>query len=374
MSIRIEKNWYFFGKPMVIYLCPCCEGELKSPIEDIGKEDTCPECNAAFEVPGTVEYQAYLDARIKKKTEVNAKEKFVDLGCNNEPDESKPTGFYKPIKLSTVPFNYEKEVDERIYYYNKFKYFAPILNQNPNVVLGVSIKECPYCEELLTKKECLNCGKPYRSRSSVLDYTIWVNIREEWAQPIDEQRAIRDGWHQGYLEAIRLRESIKDVLVAKGQNDNLEKNVEYFALEREKDKYAKNWFWGFYVSAVYQQAVILRDMGKTMEALEKFIEQVYLDLNGPNNFPSFEIEPTPQELRVMKKEFKLWEKEFSSMTHAFEIESHATALGLHKEELKDLFIKIATYTKDRVKCPLKPITAFNKVWKEIKEDYMSLGE
>jgi hypothetical protein len=66
MGIRIEKAWYYFGSPIVIYPCPCCDHELKSPVADIGQEDTCSECDQGFEVPGDVEYQAYVDARKPK--------------------------------------------------------------------------------------------------------------------------------------------------------------------------------------------------------------------------------------------------------------------------------------------------------------------
>lgn len=63
MGVRIEKSWYFFGSPIVIYSCPNCEGELKSPVADIGNEDVCPECDCTFVVQGNAEYQAYLDSR-----------------------------------------------------------------------------------------------------------------------------------------------------------------------------------------------------------------------------------------------------------------------------------------------------------------------
>jgi len=66
MGIRIEKSYYFFGSPIVIYPCPNCGHELKSPVADIGNEDTCSECDQLFEVPGDVEYQIYVDARKPK--------------------------------------------------------------------------------------------------------------------------------------------------------------------------------------------------------------------------------------------------------------------------------------------------------------------
>lgn len=66
MGIRIEKSYYFFGSPIVIYPCPNCRHELKSPVADIGNEDSCSECDQLFEVPGDVEYQIYVDARKPK--------------------------------------------------------------------------------------------------------------------------------------------------------------------------------------------------------------------------------------------------------------------------------------------------------------------
>ena len=209
---------------------------------------------------------------------------------------------------------------------------------------------------------------------------MWVNIREEWVQPIDEQRAKRDGWHESYLQGVRLRASIKDVLVARNgeavtswptqiiRSESIDKASEYLALEIEREEFARRHLWGLYRNATLDQAVILRkEQDLTKETLAKFIELVYLDLNGPSNFLPTNVEPTPEVIREWKKISKEWNKDFSDMVFADQIIDHANSLGLSKKELKETFIHIATDIKQRFGCPLNPITAFNKVWKECGE-------
>ena len=363
MGIRIEKSWYFFGSPIVIYPCPNCDHELKSPVGDIGKGDACPECHHSFVVPGETQFQIYTALRAKRPTKLDCPPtvKSEDIDNTRHSD-----GFYKAIILKTRSFSFDREVDDRIRYYGRFKYFAPILNQNPKIVLGVPGNTCPYCEQKLQKKKCVNCGKSHRSRSSVQDYKIWVNIREEWVQPIDEQRAIRDGGHVGYLERVRLRAAIKDVLVASGNIDYLEENTEYLALERERAEYARLKQWGSYTSAAADQGTALEKQGKTKEALEKFMEHVYIDLNGPSNAGICHDNVAYQKELLLHH--KSWDKEFSDAALASVVFDLADHLELSKSDIKDLFLRVAEETRARIKTPIKPSTAFNKLWKERGEE------
>ena len=58
-SYRVKKT--LFG-PLLDYQCPHCSAELKSTLSDAGQNDTCPHCERAFVVPGTVERQQ-IEAR-----------------------------------------------------------------------------------------------------------------------------------------------------------------------------------------------------------------------------------------------------------------------------------------------------------------------
>ncbi len=57
-SIEIKKP--LLGKPVVSYGCPNCDTLLKSPVDDIGKPDSCPDCGRQFVVPGGQEWQQIL--------------------------------------------------------------------------------------------------------------------------------------------------------------------------------------------------------------------------------------------------------------------------------------------------------------------------
>lgn len=379
MDIRIGKSYYFFGSPIVIYPCPNCDHELKSPVSDIGTEDACPECNNSYLVPGEAELQIYTALKAKRSTKLDCP---PTVKAEHKDNTRHSDGFYKTITLKTRSFSFDQEVDDRIRYYCRFKYFAPILNQNPKIVLGVPGNTCPYCEQKLQKKKCVNCGRSHRSRSSVQDYKLWVNIREEWVQPIDEQRAKRDGGHESYLEGVRLRAAIKDVLVARNgeavtawpsrviKTESIDNASEYLALERERVEFARRHEWGGYTCATLGQAEILsKEQDMTKETLAKFIEQVYLDLNGPSNLLPINVEPTPEEIREWKKISKEWDKEFSDMVFGDHILEYADSLGISKNELKELFVRITTEMKQRFGCPLNPVTAFNRVWKECGEGY-----
>ena len=60
-------------------------------------------------------------------------------------------------------------------------------------------------------------------------------------------------------------------------------------------EFARRHEWGGYTCATLGQAEILsKEQDMTKETLAKFIEQVYLDLNGPSNLLPINVEPTPE--------------------------------------------------------------------------------
>lgn len=60
------------GDEYVIYECPNCDASLNSPIDEIGIQDTCPECDSPFIVPGTEHLEARRNAARLKKEEAEA--------------------------------------------------------------------------------------------------------------------------------------------------------------------------------------------------------------------------------------------------------------------------------------------------------------
>ncbi len=52
-SYRKKKTRW--GGRSIIYRCSQCQGDLESALDEAGKEDHCPQCGAAFDVPGRYE-------------------------------------------------------------------------------------------------------------------------------------------------------------------------------------------------------------------------------------------------------------------------------------------------------------------------------
>lgn len=52
---RVEIKKGLFGGRSVGYDCPNCKARLTSPLDDAGKQDSCPDCGARFVVPGVEE-------------------------------------------------------------------------------------------------------------------------------------------------------------------------------------------------------------------------------------------------------------------------------------------------------------------------------
>jgi tellurium resistance protein TerD len=79
---RIEIKKGLFGRLSVGYDCPHCRAPLKSPLDDAGKSDQCPDCGTRLIVPGTQErdrIQAENEAAAQKRIEEKALAQQRDL-------------------------------------------------------------------------------------------------------------------------------------------------------------------------------------------------------------------------------------------------------------------------------------------------------
>jgi hypothetical protein len=69
-AMQVTKN--LFGRYSIKYDCPQCKSRLTSPLNDAGKPDNCPDCGAAFLVPGVDERKKVLAERERKLAERRA--------------------------------------------------------------------------------------------------------------------------------------------------------------------------------------------------------------------------------------------------------------------------------------------------------------
>ena len=237
--------------------------------------------------------------------------------------------------------------------------------------MGVPSDTCPYCGLESKKATCKHYAQTAGSRSSVQDYKVWVKIRDEWAQTIDEQRTGGIGYplHNSYLEGIRLRAAIMDVLVAAGETNGAETKAELLALDRERREYAKPWLWGLYCSATMEQAKCLdtyakknhgEDSTRDRLALEKFMEVCYLDLNGANN-----SNPKYARDRELLRLSPPWDRKMADAPMACCIADRRGDMS--KDDVKRLFLEVAERVQKEVDCPVKPTTAWNKLVKAMRD-------
>jgi uncharacterized Zn finger protein (UPF0148 family) len=70
MTSRFVIKKGLLGGHSVAYECPKCSTGLKSPLDEAGKSDTCPQCGTQFVVPGTEERD-----RIRQEEQVAKLEK-----------------------------------------------------------------------------------------------------------------------------------------------------------------------------------------------------------------------------------------------------------------------------------------------------------
>jgi hypothetical protein len=71
-NFKIRKGW--LGGHVITYECPACCVSLKSPIDEAGKSEACPHCQAPFVVPGIEERNRIWaeQADIERQNQVRA--------------------------------------------------------------------------------------------------------------------------------------------------------------------------------------------------------------------------------------------------------------------------------------------------------------
>ncbi len=149
----------------------------------------------------------------------------------------------------------------------------------------------PYCEHDLKqkagrKKKCPHCGELIYVRTRPSDRQR-VLVTEMQAEPIDEQWAIINGTHKEYLTRKEQFGNTKGELTNRWGREPSDNVVRYHLLNRSLTKHAQEQQWGLFRNAKLEMAEILSKESDPRNALEKYLEACYLDLNGPSNIGVF---------------------------------------------------------------------------------------
>lgn len=146
---------------------------------------------------------------------------------------------------------------------------------------------CPYCNQTLEKapgrkKKCPHCNNFILVRTRPKDEKR-VLVTEIEAEEIEKEWHVRSGVRNDYLNERGDYEDAKNILKNKFGRDPPENDVKWYLLNNDLLKYSTNNDWGHYRNTRFTMGELLRKEGKYLNALAKYFEVIYLDINGPNN-------------------------------------------------------------------------------------------
>jgi uncharacterized Zn finger protein (UPF0148 family) len=174
--IEIQKP--LLGSYVVSYGCPHCDSHLKSPVEDIGKADFCPDCNRQFVVPGAKEWQISLDSQ---KAAANARE--VEKHAKAAAREVEKHARAVAVEAEKQARRLKEEQEERQRIAREQSEAArhlgtPTSQPPPQEIVRAELvpsgpfptsqtRRCPYCSEeiLASAIKCKHCGEFLDGRS-----------------------------------------------------------------------------------------------------------------------------------------------------------------------------------------------------------------
>jgi hypothetical protein len=243
--------------------------------------------------------------------------------------------------------------------------------------IGSLAAACPHCSHPLKprpkrKKKCPKCGQYMFARTRPTD-SKQILVTAAQAEQIEEQWAIVNGTHDEWLAARRRVEQTRIDLRRKFGREPSESDVQWRLLIEDRLTHAKDNNWGLFRNSTFEMAELLRKDGRHRDALVRYLEVCYLDLNGPKNIGDvvewrkvmrglMEIMP---EYRKNPRALEIWDPNDIGAELAVGVTGRAQdlaeTLGLRHDDVRALFVEHMQPIMQNLKLPLSPEGA----WKEL---------
>jgi hypothetical protein len=133
-------------------------------------------------------------------------------------------------------------------------------------------------------------------------------------------------------------------------------------LEETLLKYQEEQNWGLYRNTLFEIGELFKKEGKRFQALWKYFEVCYLDLNGPKNYGIL-----PEDL---VKEYPPFEPSDEGLASGLldRVESLIQEMRLTRHDAKALFDEVTLKLGSSLALPLSPEAAWTKIEVEIVWD------
>ena len=229
---------------------------------------------------------------------------------------------------------------------------------------------CPHCSQALDtrpgrKKKCPYCGRFIYVRTRPSDHKR-VLVTEAQAEQIEEQWSIVQGTHDSYLARKSRFAQVKAELTSKPGTEPTDDQVQFHLLNQDAMEQARSQMWGMFSSTRRKMAEILWKTSDPRNALERFLEVCYLDLNGPNNAAT-----VVDEDRVVRHVFlngqSPWEPGFGGFIPATlaRVKKLIEVAELDREAVQGLFLNGAGSLHGSLRLPVSPERAWQKLAREL---------
>lgn len=230
---------------------------------------------------------------------------------------------------------------------------------------------CPYCSASLVKRpqrktKCRNCGKFILVRTRPGDRNR-VLVTERQAEEIEAQWSEIHSEPQLYISPKNGFDDEKRRLKEKFGREPSDSDVTWSLLNKEILEYSVKQQWGAYRNTLFEMGELLRAESKLTEALNRYLEVCYLDLNGPQNYGVMD-DLARQVLRdLIQKEIGTFETDDGGLYPGVlgRVEYVMKKLGVHVDGVRERFLLVATKLEKALGLPVSAESAWRRLQNEL---------
>jgi hypothetical protein len=230
--------------------------------------------------------------------------------------------------------------------------------------IGTTGSVCPFCEHALKtmpeqSQKCPHCGEYVYVRSRPIDERK-ILVTESQIQIVDEQWAIADGT---YEEMMERKHNLANERVNLNRKSDLEKSlddVRWTLLQRELLDNKLKWRYGSYRNTLVDMGKLLVREARFPEALSKYLDVCYLDLNGTTNVAIVEGQDPSERQSPFVLELARTDPSIIA-----EVRKLAKKLDLPHDNIQTRFLNSAKSSSITLQPPVMPEDAWIQLSKEL---------